>query len=381
MIKNEMTFKSEGYKTFNDIRECMRNKDTIPVADAGLQSVRQIGSIITASASAIDAFGEGLFGAFGKYVSMTFGYNSHFSKFYKGLMEYGDVITIRRPKTFYGEAVDTMPNSNLNASRTGSDVDAPHRKGVDTQYIATNLRTKYCDTIDDMELRRAFNSWDDFNDFVNAKFDMMMSMEQVDEEVVFKYLALKAIDNVTPKTLASGYTQADYVTKIKTEAAKLDFYNTNNIAGVGNAADGDLNIMLSVDDDVALDVNFYATLFHTDRADLDGRVTRISQWSFTDDELLRLASLGVVDSKTSSATGYTQVGTSGVYIKNADMPTVTTSKVKAMIFSDDLFQIYDKLRQTSSRYNQSDLFTNYWLHIEQIWATSKFAPFVAICEA
>ena len=381
MIKNEITFKSEGYKTFNDIRECMRNKDSIPVADAGLQSVRHIGSIITATASAIDAFNDGLFGAFAKYVTLSFGYNSHFSKFYKGLMEYGDVVTIRRPKTFYGEAVDTMPNSSINSTRTGSDVDAPHRKGVDAQYIATNLRTKYATTVDDMELRRAFNSWDDFNEFINATFAMLMSMEQVDEEVIFKYLALKAIDNVTPKTLASGYTQADYVKKIKTEAAKLDFYNTENIAGVGNAADGNLNIILSVADDVALDVNFYATLFHTDRAELDGRVTRIAQWSFTNNELLRLAALGVVDSKTSSATGYTQVGTSGVYVKDADLPTVSTSKVKAMIFIDDLFQVYDKLRQTSSRYNQSDLFTNYWLHIEQIWATSRFAPFVAICEA
>lgn len=365
----------------------------LETAGAAVATIHEIGNIITSNNSYTETFYGALYGVIGVQIVSGWYYTNKYKRFKKGVMEIGDVIQITRPKAFSGIA-----QSKEVGNRSGSTVDTPHRHNADVQYFAQNLKAYYKDTIDRDELKRAFATISAFGSFYDAKLRNVYNMYELDEQLVFKYLTLKALSNASAPTITytAGATDEgtakNILKAVRKTVKKMYFASTSyNLAGILNAlSDGDrLNVIMPIDTAEDISVDALAGAFNLDKLEVQNRVFDIDQFNLADFEAIRLANIGVIDYTTtapssSDADDYISGtleadGTTTIYVAKADIPTV--SDVAAFIFSDDFFQIYDNLFEMKTRENEEGLFWNYFLHIWQTWAVSRFAQFAVIKKA
>lgn len=367
MIKNTKKWNGKTDVLLNLIKENVSDvgyKNDVPEADfsdaeGATANIHDIGNIITSNNSYTELFYDNLYGVIGMQIVSGWHYTNKFKAFKKGLMQIGDVIQITRPKAFTGH------NKNKDVSeRSGSDVDSPERHGVDAQYFARNIVATYHDTVDREELKRAFASVSSFETFVTAKLTNIYNMYEVDEQLVFKYLVITAINHNNAKTVtytkgASDEENAKNIIKaVKNTCGKMTFPSTDyNLAKVLNAVNSksELNVIMPVDINTNISVDALAGAFNLDKMEMTQKLYEIDNFELSDYEKTRLTAIGV------------------------DCSTLTMPEnVACIIFADDFFQIYDNLYEMYTRLNESGLFQNYFLHVWQTWAVSEFAQFAVV---
>lgn len=213
------------------------------------------------------------------------------------------------------------------------------------KFYRMNRRDKYVITLYKDDVIRAFNSTTALEQFITAQFNSLYTGANWDEFTHMKKLFAEAIaagdfyDYLVPAIGGEGATDADiqsacraFARTVKKAIADVSYPETTyNPAGVRTSSEKS-NLVLFIHKDLPahLDVDLYSIIFGADYSKLGVEIVELD--NFGDDA-------------------------NGTY---------------ALLCDRDWFKVYDVKNEMTSLHNPDGLYTNFWLHVWQILAYSKF---------
>ena len=281
-------------------------------------------------------------------------FNNPYSRLKKGYLEYGETVeeiftNIAKVFTFSEEKAEARE-----LKRYIPDVKAA--------FHAINWRVIYPVTIEEEQLRQAFLSLSGVQDMIARIVDTVYVAAEYDEFLLFKYLIIKAVN------AGKMYPASINVSDIKNAA--IGFRGTSNllpfmsskynVAGVMNTTPKSRQaIFMDAMFNAQYDVNILASAFNMDKADFEGRLHLIDDFTTFDNERW--------DVIRSESTGLESVSSSELAVM---------ADVIAILGDEDWFQIYDNLAKFTEKYVASGLRWNYFYHNWKTISTSPFANMV-----
>lgn len=253
----------------------------------------------------------------------------------------------KKNKLQYGNSVQEMVPKWIRAHSyvdDAEDVFKMARPDVATWYHSQNRRDRYDITINEQELRTAFTDSYGLNKLVAAFMNTPMNADEYDEYRIMLQL-LAFYDNkwgfyrhqlsAAPTDEATG---KEFLTAVRSYAGKLKFPNTiYNCKAIEDVPvfvkPSELVLLLTPDTQAAIDVNTLASVFQLDKAEIKYRTVEVDEFP---------------------------------------MPNVV-----AILTTEDFFQCYDTVYETTSMYNPKTLGTNYYLHHWGVYSVSPFVPAIA----
>ena len=277
-------------------------------------------------------------------------FNNAYAQLKKGYLEFGETVEevfveIAKAREFSAEKAEARE-----LKRTLPD--------VRTAFHVMNWRAQYPITIQDEDLRMAFQSINGVQDLIAKIIDSVYTAAEYDEYLLFKYLMIKAISHgkMHPVSIGTGEMK-DAAVAFRGTSNMMTFLKTQyNASGVHTATPkSDQYIFMDAMYNASYDVNVLASAFNMDRADFSGKLMLIDDWtSFDNDRFEEIR-------------------------KNSDMiEEVTTEElallrdVKAVLVDGEWFQVYDNIIKFTEVYVSSGLYWNYNLNI---WKTVSSSPF------
>ena len=253
----------------------------------------------------------------------------------------------KKNKLMYGNSVQEMVPKWIRAHSyvdDAEDVFKMARPDVATWYHSQNRRDRYDITINEQELRTAFTDSYGLNKLVAAFMNTPMNADEYDEYRIMlqllafydnKWGSFKHQLSAAPTDEATG---KEFLTAVRSYAGKLRFPNTiYNCKAIEDVPvfvkPSELVLLLTPDTQAAIDVNTLASVFQLDKADIKYRTVEVDEFP---------------------------------------MPNVV-----AILTTEDFFQCYDTVYETTSMYNPKTLGTNYFLHHWGIYSVSPFVPAIA----
>lgn len=277
-------------------------------------------------------------------------FNNAYAQLKKGYLEFGETVEevfveIAKAREFSAEKAEARE-----LKRTLPD--------VRTAFHVMNWRAQYPITIQDEDLRMAFQSINGVQDLIAKIIDSVYTAAEYDEYLLFKYLMIKAISHgkMHPVSIGTGEMK-DAAVAFRGTSNMMTFLKTQyNASGVHTATPkSDQYIFMDAMYNASYDVNVLASAFNMDRADFSGKLMLIDDWTSFDNE--RFEEIR----------------------KNSDMiEEVTTEElalmryVKAVLIDGEWFQVYDNNIKFTEVYVSSGLYWNYNLNI---WKTVSSSPF------
>lgn len=277
-------------------------------------------------------------------------FNNAYAQLKKGYLEFGETVEevfveIAKAREFSAEKAEARE-----FKRTLPD--------VRTAFHVMNWRAQYPVTIQDEDLRMAFQSINGVQDLIAKIIDSVYTAAEYDEYLLFKYLMIKAIAHgkMHPVSIGSG-AMTDAAVAFRGTSNMMTFLKTQyNASGVHTATPkSDQYIFMDAMYNAAYDVNVLASAFNMDKADFSGKLMLIDDWTSFDNarfEEIR---------------------------KNSDMIEEVTADelallkdVKAVLLDGEWFQVYDNTIKFTEVYVSSGLYWNYNLNI---WKTVSSSPF------
>lgn len=226
-----------------------------------------------------------------------------------------------------------------------SDLLDVHKPEAEQWFHSINFARKYEISVQDIELRKAFENEYGLNQFVAGVLQSPVNSDNYDEyrqmvELIAYYqnawgFFTDHLDNAA--TTEDG--AKELLTKIKTYTGKLKFPTTlyNAVPDIPVFASPDeLMLLITPGYEAYLDVNVLAALFHVEMADIDVRRVTIDEFPVP----------GAV----------------------------------ALLTTRDFFVQADSVYQTNSFYDASNLCTNYFLHHQGVSSVSPFVPAILFTE-
>lgn len=221
---------------------------------------------------------------------------------------------------------------------------------VEVNYYRMNRQDKYTITIYKDDVIRAFRSEDKLAQFITAQFNSLYTGANYDEYVHMKQLFVEAIaggmfkDYIVPEIKDDGTEAATqkackaFVRTVKKAIADVSYPSREyNPAKVMTHADkSQLALFILKDIPPHLEVDLYSQVFGPSYAQL------------------------------------------GVPIVELDNFGSDNSGTYALLVDKDIFKCYDVKNEMTSLFNPDGLYTNYWLHIWQILALSKYKTAVRL---
>lgn len=277
-------------------------------------------------------------------------FNNAYSQLKKGYLEFGETVEevfveIAKAREFSAEKAEARE-----LKRTLPD--------VRTAFHVMNWRAQYPVTIQDDDLRMAFQSINGVQDLIAKIIDSVYTAAEYDEYLLFKYLMIKAISHgkMHPVSIGTG-AMTDAAVAFRGTSNMMTFLKTEyNSAGVHTSTPkADQYIFMDAMYNASYDVNVLASAFNMDKADFSGKLILIDDWTTFDNE--RFEEIR----------------------KNSDMIEEVTATelallrdVKAVLVDGEWFQVYDNITKFTETYVSSGLYWNYNLNI---WKTVSSSPF------
>ena len=277
-------------------------------------------------------------------------FNNAYSQLKKGYLEFGETVEevfveIAKAREFSAEKAEARE-----FKRTLPD--------VRSAFHVINWRAQYPVTIQDEDLRMAFQSINGVQDLIAKIIDSVYTGAEYDEYLLFKYLMIKAISHgkMHPVSIGSGEMN-DAAVAFRGTSNMMTFLKTQyNASGVHTATPkSDQYIFMDAMYNASYDVNVLASAFNMDKADFSGKLMLIDDWTSFDNE--RFEEIR----------------------KNSDMIEEVTPEelallrdVKAVLVDGEWFQVYDNNIKFTEVYVSSGLYWNYNLNI---WKTVSSSPF------
>ena len=342
-----------------DILNAIRNnasanyRDYIPEADASLESVRQIGTILMNYPLLQNEFLNALVNRIGRVIVTSKMYDNPWNVFKRGFLEFGE--TVEEVFVEIAKAFEYDPET------AESQVFRREIPDVRAAFHILNYQKFYKVTVQRDQLRQAFLTWSGVTDLISKIINSMYAGANYDEFQVMKYLvALNILNGRLHGVTVPSVTTANMksiISKIKGESNNFTFMsNKYNAAGVHNFVDkSEQYVIINSDFDAEMSVEVLAAAFNMDKAEFSGHRVLIDGFGNIDTD--RLAMLFANDEN---------------YVPLTSAEITALQAIPAVLVSKDWFVILDILMEFTDQYNGEGLYWNYWLHV---WKTLSVSPF------
>ena len=233
---------------------------------------------------------------------------------------------------------------------------------VKSAFHVMNYRAMYPVTIQQEDLRRAFQSMDGVQDLIARIVDQIYTAAEYDEWLIMKALVILgynsgAIKSQTITTPVGGDADKSAAIAFRGMANKMGFVSSSfNASGVHTSTPkDDLYILMDADYNATFDVNVLSAAFNMDRAEFMGHLKLVDSWTTFDNDRFDII----------------RANTDGMPEINSTMLS-NMANVKAVLIDKEWFQVYDNLDQFTEKYVASGLYWNYFYHN---WKTFSWSPF------
>ena len=283
-----------------------------------------------------------------KVKSATF--NNAYAELKKGYLEFGETVeevfvSIAKAREFSVEKAEKRE-----FKRTLPD--------VRTAFHAMNWKVQYPITIQQNDLRQAFQSADGVQDLIAKIVDSVYTGAEYDEYLLFKYLMIKAITKgkMHPVSIGSGDMNESAV-QFRAMSNQLTFMGKEyNASGVTTTTPKkDQYIFMDSTFNAQYDVNVLASAFNMDRADFTGKLKLIDSWTTFDNDR------------------FDEIRAESDMIEEVTAEELAVMKdVKAVLIDEEWFQVYDNLATMTETHVSSGM---YWNYFYNVWKTVSSSPF------
>ena len=347
-----------------DILNAIRNsatanyKDYVPVANADLNSIREIGAIIMNFPALQNEFLTALVNRIGRVILQNKMYSNPWAMFKRGMLDFGETIE----EVF----VDIAKAFEYDPAVSESTVFKRQIPDVQSAFHIMNYQKYYKSTVSRDQLRQAFLSWDGINNLISKIVDSMYSASNYDEFQVMKYmLAVHLLrGELYPATVltVNATNSKAIVSTVKAMSNALTFMTDKyNKAGVHNfTLKDDQYIIINSAFDAMMDVEVLASAFNMDKADFMGHRVLIDGFGSLD--TVRLGQL---------------FANNDTYHTFTSAEKAALDAIPAIIVDKDFFMILDNLNEFTELYNGEGLYWNYWYHAWKTFSVSPFSQAVA----
>lgn len=284
-----------------------------------------------------------------KVKSATF--NNAYSMLKKGYLEFGETVeevfvNIAKAREFSAEKAE-----DRELKRTLPD--------VRSAFHSMNWRVQYPVTIQDEDLRMAFQSADGVQDLIAKIVDSVYTAAEYDEYLLFKYLMIKSITHggMYPISIGDGTDLKDAAVAFRGTSNNLTFIKTQyNASGVHTNTDKASQIIfMDSTFNAQYDVNVLASAFNMDKADFMGRLHLIDDWTTFDNER------------------FDEIRAHSDMIEEVTADELAMmANVKAVLVDEEWFQVYDNQNKFTEKYVASG---EYWNYFYNVWKTVSSSPF------
>lgn len=286
-------------------------------------------------------------------------FNNPYSRLKKGYLNFGETV-----EEIFTNIANVFVFSEEKAEARELKRYLPDVKAA---FHAINWRVLYPVTIEEESLRQAFLSLEGVTDLIARIVDTVYTAAEYDEFLLFKYLIIKSVNK------GKMYTVSVDVSDIKNAA--IAFRGTSNMAtflsdkynaaGVKNSTPKDRQVIfLDAMFDAQYDVNILSAAFNMDKADFQGRLHLIDDFTTFDNarwEVIRSESTGL-ESVTSTELG-------------------VMADILGVFGDEEFFQVYDALAKFTEKYVAAGLRWNYFYHTWKIISTSPFANMIVFVKS
>lgn len=283
-----------------------------------------------------------------KINSATF--NNMYKELKKGYLEFGETVeevfvNIAKAREFSAEKAEARE-----LKRSIPD--------VRSAFHAINWRVQYPITIQNEDLRMAFQSAQGVQDLIAKIVDSVYRAAEYDEFLLFKYLLIKNIAHGKMYPVAVGSTLKNAAAAFRGTSNKLEFMsNKYNSYGVTtNTKRADQYIFMDANYNAEFDVEVLASAFNMDKADFMGRLMLIDDFTTFDNERFSeiMSGSDMIETVTSDE-------------------LALMAKVKAVLVDREWFQIYDNLNVMTEKYVAAGIYWNYFYNVWKIVSSSPFS--------
>lgn len=286
-------------------------------------------------------------------------FNNPYSRLKKGYLNFGETV-----EEIFTNIANVFVFSEEKAEARELKRYLPDVKAA---FHAINWRVLYPVTIEEESLRQAFLSLEGVTDLIARIVDTVYTAAEYDEFLLFKYLIIKAVNK------GKMYPVSVDVSDIKNAA--IAFRGTSNMAtflsskynaaGVKNATPRDRQVIfLDAMFDAQYDVNILSAAFNMEKADFQGRLHLIDDFTTFDNDrwaVIRSESTGL-ESVTSTELG-------------------VMADVLGVFGDEEFFQIYDNMSKFTEKYVAAGLRWNYFYHTWKTISTSPFANMIVFVKS
>lgn len=335
---------SYSIEVLNTIRSNASAEYAARVPAATQANITEIGRVLDTYTDVYNEFCNALLHKIGMTIVQTALFTNKLAKF-----KSGKVLTGQDVEDIFVTSFRTAEGAYDKEGGVGENGVHPFKRrdyqDVKVHYYRMQRRDKYVITIYKDDVIRAFNSTTALENFITAQFNSLYTGAEYDEFEHMKKLLADGIkaghfyDYLVPVIGAANANDSTnqsackaFVRSVKKAIADVSYPSTLYNADKVKTSTNKNNMVLFVSKDIPahLDVDLYSQVFGPDYAQLGVEIVEVD--NFGDD-------------------------TSGTY---------------ALLVDRDWFKVFDVKNEMTQLFNPDGLYTNYWLHIWQILAYSKF---------
>ena len=331
-------------------------KHKVPeITDDTHQSLRQFGKAIMDYPSLQNEFIDTLVNRIAKVVIYSRMYYNNLAMFKKGLLEFGEIV-----EEIYVGLIDP---EQYDISRAEKELWKMKFPDVKTAFHVMNYRVFYKVTILDVDLQRAFTTWDGVDNLIAKIIEQIYASAEYDEQNATKYLIASALYEGTLKTkqmpqIVDTDTAEETVIAYRADSNDLTFMDDQfNYAQVPtHTPKENQRLIVSTKYEAVTGVKVLAKAFNMSEVDYPTRVVLINDFGKIDyDRLFKCYS-----------------ETPDVITVFPDWVHEELSKIGCILLDEDYLQIYDNYYKFTEDYNGQAMGWQYFYHVGKTFSVSPF---------
>lgn len=335
----------------------------VPLAIQTTECIKAIGNSIIGYQPRQNHFVPALFGVIGKVIIASKSYTNKLAWARQGELQLGETIE---------EIWNGLSHvQQYNPERAQYTVFKRHKPEAEVAFHSLNYQKNYPATIERRELELAFQSWDNFEQFVTKIIARVYDTQQYDEFIMYKYiiqtLVLQKKLYVEGIPVLTEQTANVITARIRGISNAMEFMsNRYNMAGVPTTSNKDEQyVIMTADYSARLDTESLAHAFNLEYVQFWGKNMMVDSFAPNALEMERLAEIMAEDPS---------------YIPFTSDEIALLETIKVVIMDSRWYMIFTKLREMQSIFNPESLGYNYFYHVWDILSASPFQNCLVFAE-
>lgn len=335
----------------------------VPLAVQTTECIKAIGNSILGYQPRQNHFVPALFGVIGKVMIASKSYTNKLAWARQGELQLGETTE---------EIWNGLAHvQQYNPERAQYTVFKRHKPEAEVAFHSLNYQKNYPATIERRELELAFQSWDNFEQFVSKIISRVYDTQQYDEFIMYKYiiqtLVLQKKLYVEGIPVLTEQTANVITARIRGISNAMEFMsNKYNMAGVPTTSNKDEQyVIMTADYSARLDTESLAHAFNLEYVQFWGKNMMVDSFAPNALEMERLAEIMAEDPS---------------YIPFTSDEIALLETIKVVIMDSRWYMIFTKLREMQSIFNPESLGYNYFYHVWDILSASPFQNCLVFAE-